>query len=427
MSSPSFFYYINETDFLRISLNSTFEDRLGGDITAIEEGVNGIHGFTEENESTRLSYQITYENELDEARTLTIKHSLNYFDRTLLLPQNNFMGTQWSTFTELAYRKEKGGNSWVSGFNIYSDSFNENNANAVLGARDYDYTTLGAFTQNTTALSSVFSLESGLRFDYDFDHGFFALPRASLLAKINEKWSARIGGGLGYRLPTIFTEEAETIGFRGVSPLNIDAVEAETSIGGNLDFNFKTALGGDWTFSLNQLFFYTRLNDALVFQDAGNGRFVFENANGRVSSQGMETNLKLTYQDFKLFANYALIDTRLKFDNTERQKPLTPKHHLGLVLIYEQHGKWRVGFEAYYKGEQFRNDLSQTDDYWMAGFMAMRKWKQFGLYINFENFTDTRQHNLENFDISNHFSPNFPDIWAPTDGFIVNGGIILEF
>lgn len=425
--NPSFFYYINETDYLRLSLNSTFEDRLGGDVTAIEDGVGGIHNFTEENETTRLSYQLTYENQIDEARTLTLKHSLNYFDRTLLSPQSNFMGTQWSTFTELAYRSEKGSNSWITGLNIYSDAFRETNASVLTGTRDYDYTTLGAFAQNSTALNSIFSLESGLRFDYDFDFGFFALPRASLLARINEKWSARIGGGLGYRLPTIFTEEAENIGFTGVNPIDIDATEAETSIGGNLDIDYKTALGSEWTFSVNQLFFYTRLNDAMVFRDAGNGRFVFENANGRVSTQGLETNLKLTYRDFKLFANYALIDTRLKFDNTEQQKPLTPKHNVGLVLMYEEHGKWRVGLEAYYKGQQFRNDLSRTDDYWLAGFMVMRKWESIGLYVNFENFTDTRQHNLENFNISDHFSPNFPDIWAPTDGFIVNGGIILEF
>ena len=226
--------------------------------------------------------------------------------------------------------------------------------------------------------------------------------------------------------PRFFTEDAENVGFEGLLPVDIDNMEAEKSVGGNLDINYKTALGHDWTFSLNQLFFYTRLNDAMVFRGDEQTGFFFESADGPVNTQGVETNLKLTYKDFKLFANYALIDTRLKFDNLNQQKPLTPKHNAGLVLIYEEHGKWRVGFEAYYKSRQLRNDLSETDDYWIAGFMAMRKWRGIGLYLNFENFTDTRQHRLESFNISDHISPNFPNIWAPTDGFIVNGGVILE-
>jgi iron complex outermembrane receptor protein len=29
--------------------------------------------------------------------------------------------------------------------------------------------------------------------------------------------------------------------------------------------------------------------------------------------------------------------------------------------------------------------------YWITGFMAEKLWQKFSLYINFENFTDTRQ------------------------------------
>ena len=424
--NPAFYWYIKENAYLRIALNSMIEKRLGGDVKSIKSDNMGTGKFYELNKTFRQSYQITYENKLSSSRVLTIKHSLNFLDRKLSLNVSNFSGRQWSTFTELSYRTEKKlGQSWIYGLNLYSDAFRERNP-GLQPMRDYDYLTLGTFVQNTTKLSPVFSLESGMRVDFDKNFGNFPLPRTSLLAKISKKWSARLGGGLGYRLPNIFTEEAESTAFQGVMPINTNQLKAEKSIGSNLDFNYSTPLGSDWTFSLNQLFFYTQLNRSLVFRKMGR-TFVFENASGPVDSRGVETNLKLTYKDFKFFANYALIDTRLNFDNINRQKPLTPKHNVGLVLVYEAHGKWRVGFEAYYKSEQFRNDFTRTRDYWMAGFMAMRKWKNFGLYVNFENFTDTRQHRLENFNIKNHISPNIPNIWAPTDGFILNGGMMLEF
>ena len=172
--------------------------------------------------------------------------------------------------------------------------------------------------------------------------------------------------------------------------------------------------------------FYTRLNDAIVFRENIADQFFYENADGPVESKGVETNIQLGYKDFKLFANYALIDTRLKYDNLNQQKPLTPKHNIGSVLMYEKEGKWRIGYEAYYTGKQFRNNNSITKSYWIMGLMAMRKFDKLSLYINFENFTDTRQHRLEDFTVNTHFKPEFPELWAPTDGRVINAGLILE-
>ncbi|MFH1297847.1 MAG: TonB-dependent receptor [Bacteroidota bacterium] len=90
--------------------------------------------------------------------------------------------------------------------------------------------------------------------------------------------------------------------------------------------------------------FYTRLNNALVLsQNIANGTYSFENADGTIDSRGFETNIRLTYGDFKLFLQYAFVDAKLNYDNINNQKPLTPKHNAGAVLVFEQHGKWRSG------------------------------------------------------------------------------------
>lgn len=422
--NPSFFYYINDQSQFRLTLNSTLENRLGGDMEVIDGGTNGIHQFTEENESDRFSYQLSYENDYNENKSLKIKNSLTFFDRKITEPDFTFAGKQWYSFTEITYSSEVNNSTWISGLNIYTDNFNETPFDSL--NRDYSYTTVGLFTQNTFDLSRKTSVESGLRLDYDIDYGLFALPRISLLTRLSGKLSLRVGGGFGYKLPTIFTEEAESQTYENILPIDFNQIDVERSLGGNLDFNYKTVLGNNWTLSVNQLFFYTNLSDALVLEQNNQGQFVYDNANDQVISRGLETNVKLTYKHFKLFANYALINTRFNSDDSGSQKPLTPRHNIGAVLVYEEEGKWRIGFESYYTGQQFRVDRTQTDDYWIVGFLAMRKFENLSIYINFENFTDTRQHRLEDFRIGTHIKPDFPEIWAPTDGSVVNAGFILE-
>lgn len=393
-------------------------------MTVIDDNANGIHQYTEENKSDRLSYQLTYKNQLDDYKSLTIKNSLTYFDREIIQPDYVFKGKQQSTFSEVAYNYGNLKTDWISGVNLYTDKFEETPFDSL--DRGYEYVTFGVFTQNTLDINDKLALESGVRFDYDLDYGFFALPRVSLLSQFSSAWSARIGGGLGYKLPTIFTEDGENLAYQGILPIKMDDMDAERSIGGNFDINYQTLFGDELTFSINQLFFYTQLSDGLVFRENSLGQYFYENADGLVTSQGFETNIKFGFRDFKLFANYALIDTHLKYDNLNEQKPLTAKHNIGSVLMYEVEDKWRIGYEAYYTGKQYRSNRTQTDDYWMMGFMVMRKINHWSVYINFENFTDTRQHTLENFDVETHLSPSFPEIWAPTDGRVINAGLIFE-
>ena len=421
--NPSFFYYPNEKSSLRLVLNTTLENRLGGDIQIIKDNPGGIHQFVEENESDRMSYQFTYQSQMDDDRSLTIKHSLAFFKRDITESDFQFMGKQWSSFSEAAYDYGSSKSNWISGFNLYTDQFDEVSFDSL--ERDYHYTTLGVFTQNTTNLTEKLALESGLRLDYDNDYGFFVLPRFSFLVQFNEEWSTRIGGGLGYKLPTIFTEDAANLTYQGILPISAN-MEAERSVGGTLDINYQTFLSDEWTLSVNQLFSYTRLNDALVLRENRFSQFFYENADGPVTSQGIETNIKLGFRDFKLFANYALIKTRLKYEDLNEQKPLTPKHTIGSVLMYEVEDKWRIGYEAYYTGRQFRSNRTLTDDYWVTGFIVMRKINKLSVYISFENFTDTRQHRLEKFQANRHFKPDLPEIWAPTDGRIINAGLILD-
>jgi iron complex outermembrane receptor protein len=420
--NPKLFYYPNNNSQLWIGLNGTYDNRLGGDLTKINDGESGIHQFSERNISTRLSTQAVYENQMKEEGFLQIKNSVSYFDRDLSSPNLNFSGEQWNSFTEANYSFGNKKSDWIIGANIYSDDFEEKNSN---NPRNQSTVTIGAFGNNTTDFSDNWVLESGFRTDYSPDWGVFALPRISLLWKATDRFSSRIGGGLGYKIPDIFTEEAAQLNFQNVLSIDKDNINAERSYGLNFDLNYRGTIADKITFSVNQLFYLTSIDNALLLNSLPNGNFQFENADGNVLSKGLETNLKFTYKDFRWFLNYAFINATLNYLPNNPQKPLTARHNAGSVLMYENE-KWRIGYEAYYTGKQFLSDGTSTDDFIIMGLLIQKHFDWGSPFINFENFTDRRQARFSSEVSPPHESPIFNEIYAPTDGFIFSLGVVLK-
>ncbi|WP_420600945.1 TonB-dependent receptor [Flagellimonas sp.] len=420
--NPKLFYYPSDNTTFWFGINGTYDDRKGGDITKIEEGENGIHQYTEENLSKRVSTQAVFESQLDSVQSISVKNSIAFFDRSLDIPDLSFKGSQWNTFTEAAYQKQGVKADWVLGANLYSTVFNER-GNPL--ERDQKDVTVGLFANNIYDVTEQWILETGLRTDYAIDWGFFALPRISLLYKSNNNFSSRLGGGLGYKVPDIFTEEAEFINFRNVLQIDKDALKAERSYGLNLDFNYQTRLTDEVGFSVNQLFYLTAIRNGLLLNSVDGDLFQFENASGEILSKGAETNIKFTYKDFRWFLNYAFIDTRLNYLPGNPQKPLTAKHNAGSVLMYESE-KWRIGYETFYTGKQLLSNGFETTDFFTMGLLVMRNFKWGSTFVNFENFTDRRQSRFSPLVLPPHENPTFPEIYAPTDGFIFSIGIILK-
>jgi len=422
--NPKVFVDFDDKTTLNVGLNFTTEDRIGGDIKYIEGNGDATHQYFENNESQRFSTQLSFVRKLSETSSLNLKNSINHFDRTIEIPGYEFDGVQSSTFTELNYSTNGEKLEWIAGVNLWTDDFAENQTTAT-PVRDYTQTTLGAFVQNTVSFSEKVSLESGLRGDYVIDYGFALLPRVSLLYKVSPAFSSRIGGGFGYKAPTIFTEESERVQYQNVLPISPDRNELEKSYGANWDLNYRTELG-EVGFSVNHLFFYTYLNNPLFLSAVGDGNYEFINLDGYTDSKGTETNVKLEYGDFKLFIGYTFTDTKIHNNGTSVQNPLTAKHRLNNVLMYEVEEKWKVGLEAYYFSKQRLTDSSYGKEYWICGFMVERLWEKFSLFINFENFLDARQTRFDTIYTGPISSPVFRDIYAPVDGFVVNGGIKLN-
>jgi len=424
--NPKFFFFINPKTEINFGVNASFDNRAGGDMEVLENQPDEMHQFKEENESERYSTQLLFKNSA-ENHTFTAKNSIAYYYRNLTVPGYQFEGTQYSGFTEVMYNLHRSSESeWQFGANHYFEKFAET-PHSQFPSRDYTHSTLGAFVQNTTEITPKFIVDGGFRTDYNADYGAFYLPRIALLYKPGKSITVRLGGALGYKLPTMFTEDAERLYYRDIVPVSAELVQPETSAGSNFDINYRTSFSDDFTFSVNQMFFVTQLKNALVLREnAGDNSYFFENADGNILSSGFETNMKFGYKDFKFYLNYAFINAELKYDNIYNQKPLTPKHNLGIVLFYEIEKKWSVGYETYYTGSQFDEFYDSKQDFLTMGVMVMRYFKRVSVFANFENFTNVMQTNFEPLVLPPVNTPTFNSIWAPTDGFVFNAGIKVK-
>lgn len=354
--NPKLFLYLTEHTQISIGLNAMFEDRLGGDIEYIKGKGDDTHSYFEKNKTQRHSTQLTFGHRFNEKDRLDFKNSVTYFKRNIGVPSYSFEGVQVSTFSELSYTHTNQKTEWVAGLNLWTDKFDENKL-TDFQPRDYNQTILGAFVQNNWEATEWLNLETGLRTDYVPDYGTAILPRVSAHFKITDNFSSRLGGGFGYKTPTIFTEDSERLQYQHVLPIDKDKNKLERSYGLNIDFNYVTSFcDGNITFSINQLFFYTYLDNPLLLQSTTDGLYRLNNITGHTDSKGGETNVKIGYKDFHLYLGYTFTDTGTKENGIRQENILTPKHRLNSILMYEVEDKWKIGLEAYYFSPQKLGD-----------------------------------------------------------------------
>ena len=424
--NPKLFWYLNQKTTLRFGMNTIWENRLGGNID-YAKGDNVVNPYFESNETQRISTQFQLNSDLTENSRLEIKNSFNFYDRSIQIPEFSFTGYQRSSFSEFNFlTTTKKGVEWILGANLWTEYFNDTGNNEVLGL-DQSYQIVGLFAQNLWKLDKSVSIETGLRTDFHSDYGTVILPRTSLLYQPTNVLTIRMGGGLGYKTPTVFTEDAERLQFVNVLPINVSDTDLERSLGGNFDLNFRWNPFSGVSMSINTLLFYTKINDPMSLILCNNGFYSFQQNGGYVDTQGIEVNLKIKYGDFKLFTGYTNADVKQYENGLVSNFPLVAKHRLNNVLMFEEEENLWVGLEAYYYSPQQLSNGDVGQSFWIMGLMSEKKLgDKFSIFLNFENFLDTRQTRFGAIYSGNISNPQFLDIYAPVDGFVVNGGFKLK-
>jgi outer membrane receptor for ferrienterochelin and colicins len=426
---PKLFLYPSEKTTISIGNSFTKGERTGGDIQVVKGNADLLHTYFEKNKTLRNTTTLDVVQQLSDAK-IVLKTGFSYFDRKILIPDYVFSGKNRNLFSDLSYAKSGKRQTWIAGINFISDAFSQNAA--VTAPLNFTTVTGGAYVQHTLDLSEKLKLESGLRTDvvhysntnYNKTE-VFVLPRISALFKFSDQWSSRLGAGLGYKTPTAFTEQTETIQYKNVLPLN--NVRSEQSYGGTADANFRTQLAPGLSFSINQMFFYTLIKHSSILRQSPAGDYEFANTDKNVYSTGFETNAKLIFKEnFKFFAGYTFTHAKADYLPGNKFIPLLPKSKLNLALVYEKEKDLKVGLEGYFTDRQYLYSGSSTPSFWEFGFMAEKTFGVIAVFINAENFTDTRQSRYKPVVNGSHNNPTFDDIWTHTEGRTFNGGIKIK-
>lgn len=435
-----FFYPDDQTEFYFGGM-ITVEKRTGGDMYLINDGIpDWTHFYYDKQESKRFTTQFSVKRETKKGNVWTFKNSVSSFDRLIQLRsdpfgnQTRFGGKQNNSFSELNWNMKQPKHNLILGFNVYTEDFEENDIDTT-GFRDQLFFTYGLFANHLWDVSEKLALETGLRFDYamgssqvSYSTGEpFLLPRLSLLWKVVDPFRIRLGGGMGYRMPTVFTEEAEPLAFQNVNAIDFENVAAERSYNGNLDFKYTSDFGSkNVLFTFNQLFFYNVIDNPILLSIDQNGWYNYANSTGMVHSRGFESQIKLTLWKFTWFIGYTYTDAFLDAEGLQQTLVLMPEHSVKGDLLFVVDGKWRIGWDYEYKSRQRLTNGSYTRDLFMTGVIVERTLGNFVIFLNAENFTDVRQSRYESTLSNPNGTPQYTDIWAPLDGFFFNAGLKIK-
>lgn len=325
----------------------------------------------------------------------------------------------WSA--EASVSADAMGSSWLGGIAYQVDDY----GSEALPGFDYSYSVPAVFVQVERDLTPDLTLAASARYDDHDRYGGQFSPRLSLLYKTGP-WSVRSSWGRGFYAPTPFVEETEAAGLSRLAPLT--ALEAETAQTASVDFAYSS---GPW--EANVALFGSDIEDAVGLMTLSPTLVRLENIAGVTRTRGVEALTRWRNGPFVVTGSYLYVDAIEPDAAGRRDVPLTPRHSAGIVAMWEDHDRGRIGFEAYYTGSQPLEDdpyRTEGDPYWELGLLGeIVLAERYRVFLNLENLLAVRQ-TRESPLIRPTRAPDgrwTVDAWQPLEGFIANAGVRIRF
>ena len=413
--SPSFYYKIDTSTNIFWSLNSVLDSRKGGLIRNINRGLDSSNSLLEENLTNRYSSQFKFEKKFNK-NILTLKNSLTFFERNINQNTSQLGGKQIGSYSEISLLHQLNKHKIVLGANYISEKFEEDSIKSHQ-LRNYNYQTIGIFVQDDWRKNEQFSLQYGIRLDYQNKFGFFFLPKVAMIYKFNPLLYIRTGLGLGYKNPSIFSTASELAGINNIAALP-NQIKTEQSISSNLDINYKLPIGDEASITFNQAFFVTQINQPLVLEAN-----TFSNKEKPIITNGFESNIRYRLDEFQIFAAYTFVNAQRTYNISQPFMPLTPKHKVNFDIIFEEEKDYMFALEAFYISSMYRDNDFDTKDYFTFGLIYQKHFRNISIITSCENLFDIRQSKFENILMNASSKPYFRQLYAPIDGRVFSIGV----
>jgi iron complex outermembrane receptor protein/outer membrane receptor for ferrienterochelin and colicins len=415
---PEFFVYASPSSSLVVDYALNYEDRKGGDMSLLDQSTDANHQFFVQNISTRNTLNIRWEQKLKNSGVFTAKASAGLFNREVVTNIFGMKADQSIWYSELAYTQKSKNHNWVVGVNFSGDEFKKRSPDSSLIPNESS-NTLGGFIQDDWAFTKKFTLQAGLRLDLHSLYGNFLLPHLSLMYKATGKITMRLGGGLGYKTPTLFSTEVDERDYHYLSGYKA-GTKAERSVGLNYDINYKTKMD-DWTITFNQTFFYSQIKSPLLPDSLTNTHaFKYYNAGQPLETKGFETFVMMKQEQLEIYLGYVYTNAQRKYDAVHSNLPLIARNKLASLVSFELNEQCKAGLELSYIDQQYLDDGTKTSPYVIGAAMINYRFKNLSLVLNCENLFDFRQSKNNAIVFPPDTNPKFAEIWAPVEGRVLN-------
>lgn len=403
-----------------LTAGAMIEDRVGGTLNG--RTVPDGRPFAQTQDTTRFDAGLVAEAPVGDVGTFHVRasamtqdHDHRYGD----LVENDRHGT---LFGEASFAVRSDRTSWLVGAAVQRDTFRSK----TLPALDYSYNVPGLFAQVEHDVTDDLTLAASGRFDDHSDYGSFFSPRLSALYRPG-RWTVRASLGRGFYAPTPFVDEIESAGLSRLAPLR--NLKAETANTASLDLGYATGRT-----ELIAAVFASDVDDAVRLVTTGSQGVRLANVDGSTRTRGIELLARHRWDGFSVTGTYVHVNaTEPSESGPGRQRVArTPRHTAGIVAMWEEHGRGRLGVEAYYTGKQRLEDNPFRDSsrpYLELGLLGEIVLGRASLFLNLENILDIRQTKYDPL-VRPLRAPDgrwTVDVWAPTDGFVANAGVRLKF
>lgn len=330
-----------ESRAFNIAFRYNYEDRWGGEMNWTPEYRGGDEIYGESIYTSRWETFGTYQLPLKER--VIFQFSGNGHEQNSVYGNTWYIASQYVGFGQLYWNKTLAKHDIISAI-VYRYTYYDDNtpATAILNSdslvvNDQQIIHLpGVFIQDNISLSQQTKLLLGLRYDWNSIHGNIFTPR------VNFKWSSkdlkniiRIGGGSGYRVVNVFTEDhAALTGARKVT--FEEELHPETSYNVNLNFVRKEYLDLGMI-NIDFSTWYTYFTNKIVPDyETDAAKIIYDNLDGNAVSKGVSLNLDFYGSTgFKLLVGATLMDVSITENQVTQRQILTENFSGSFTIGHE--------------------------------------------------------------------------------------------
>lgn len=418
------------------------ETRRGGDRDLVKGSLVPIRqNYQEKHETQRITTQFNASYTTLANTKFEVRNSQSWYTRRSTTreftasPDRLFAGKQFNSFTELHAQTYNDRNILNAGLSFNVERFREDFVATNSLARDQKFNRLGVFLVDQFKLSKRLTLDGGVRAELVMANSvvgenggkLFALPRLNALYAVSRNLKLRLGGSSGYRMPSIFSQESEALGFRSVLPINFALTQPERTWGGQAGVNFiKRNYNDEEVLTLDLQGYYNLIDNLILLQPLGFATAEYLNYDARAYARGLEARMRIKKEKVEFNAGYAFNDTYLQDSASTTAMTLVPRHSINGSIGYRSSKNWTFAVNGNWNSSQWLLAGLESPSVLLVGVSAEKMINQFTFFANASNLLNVRQSRDESMLSFPYNTPQFTQVWAPLDGFYFNGGVRIN-